>query len=321
MKLAITLAEKAKNPSPNPKVGCVIIKNGKIIAEGFHEKAGKPHAEIIALKKAGKRAQDATLFVTLEPCTHHGKTPPCAQAIVKAGIKKVVIGMRDPNPKARGGVEFLRKHGIEVETDVLEKECEAINQIWLKNIRHRLPYLTLKLALDQHGSSIPSEGKKWITGTASRRAVMRLRREHDAILVGAKTIIADNPRLTIRGLKVEKQPLRIVLGKKKNIPKDATILQDGEETLVTDTLSLKKLFQQGITSIFVEGGETTAKKLLDQNLIDRVLIFQNCHSREACPRPRSGSGKPEICGKKLPLKKIKTFGNDTLFEAFLKSYL
>jgi diaminohydroxyphosphoribosylaminopyrimidine deaminase / 5-amino-6-(5-phosphoribosylamino)uracil reductase len=302
MLLAISLANKAPNPSPNPKVGCVILQNDKVVGEGFHEKAGKPHAEIIALKKAGKRAEGATLFVTLEPCNHQGKTPPCSHAIVKAGVKKVVVGMRDFS-RAKGGVEFLRKNGVEVKTGVLQKECEDLNQIWLKNVKKQLPYLTLKLALDADGSSIPKKGR-WITNTASRREVMKMRREHDAILVGTNTIIADNPRLTVRGLKIAQQPWRIILGQKK-VPK----LRPGGRALFVKKLNLKKLYKLGITSIFVEGGETTAKKLIDQELIDKVFIFQ-----------KNARGIPKVCGKKLALKKVKNFGGDTLFEVVLKKY-
>lgn len=310
MSLAIKLAEKSLNPSPNPHVGAVVVKNGKIIATGFHEKAGQPHAEIIALRKAGTRANGATLVVTLEPCHHHGRTPPCTQAILKAGIDKVVIGMFDPT-KAGGGAEFLRRHDIKVKTGVLKKECEDLNQIWLKNIRNNLPYLTLKLALDKDGSSIPPKGKKWITGVNSRREVMRRRAKHDSILVGANTILIDNPRLTVRGIKVGQQPTRIVLGQ---VTRNSKIFRQPGKVIVTKGANLKKLltqlFKRGITSIFLEGGETTARKFLNAGLVDQVQIFQN----------RAGKTPPRVCGKRLPLKKTRKFGADTLFEARLKRY-
>ncbi len=311
MKQAIELAEKAVNPSPNPKVGALVVKDGKVIGAGFHEQVGNAHAEIVALRQAGKRANGATIFLTLEPCNHTGKTPPCSKAIVKAGVEKVVIGARDLS-KAKGGVDFLKKNGVKVKTGVLKKECEELNQIWLKNTKKQLPYLVLKLALDENGGTIPQKGK-WITSAASRKEVMHLRRNFDAIMVGVNTIVADNPRLTVRGLKVAKQPLRVVLDGSGRIPKNAKVLRDGGKTLVVGKTSpkalLRKLYKMGITSIFLEGGETTAKKFLNEKLVDRVWIFQKKAKRT-----------PKVCGKKLPLKKMRKFGEDTLFEAVLKQY-
>jgi len=308
---AIALAQKAPNTSPNPRVGCVIVQNGKVIGEGFHKKAGEAHAEIVALRKAGKKAAGSTLFVTLEPCHHFGRTPPCSRAIVKAGVKKVVIGVPDRS-KARGGADFLRKNGVKVETGLCAKECAELNQIWLKNTQEKLPYLALKLALDTDGSTIPKKGK-WITGTSARKEVMRLRRNFDAIMVGVNTIIADNPRLNVRGLQVEKQPLRVVLDRSGRIPKSAKVLRDGGRTLVVGKTSpktlLRKLYKLGVTSIFLEGGATTAKEFLDEKLVDKVWIFR-----------KNAKGVPKVCGKKLLLKKVKKFGGDTFFECALKKY-
>lgn len=315
MMRALALAKRSYNPSPNPKVGAIIVKNEKVIGQGFHEKAGKSHAEIVALRKAGKKAQGATLFVTLEPCNHKGKTPPCTQAIIKSGIAKVVIGMLDPNPLAKGGANFLQQNGIETQSGILEKECRELNQIWLKNIQNQLPYLTLKIALDKQGSMAPPKGKKWITGEKSRRLVHKMRANHDAILVGVNTIIQDNPRLTVRGLKVAKQPLRIVLDGSSSIPKNAKILKDGGKTLVMKKFEPKKLWKKGVTSILVEGGEKTAKYFLEKNLVDKVYVFQNktnCNSRTR--------ENPKVFDKKIALKKIKKLGKDTLFEAKLKKY-
>ena len=318
MKRAIFLAKKAPNPSPNPKVGAVVLRNGKIVGEGFHEKAGEPHAEILALRQAGKRANGSELFVTLEPCHHLGRTPPCSREILAAGIKKVWIGMRDPNPKARGGIEFLQKNGIEVEVGILESECRELNQIWLKNISKKIPFVTLKLAVDEQSSTLPPAGKKWITNEKSRREVMKMRRNFDAIAVGVGTILADNPRLTVRGLKITKQPTRIIFDPNQRMPRSAGVLNDGGKTIVISRKEfpnfnlrkiLQNLFKKGICSIFLEGGEFTARKFLEADLVDQVLIFQ-----------KNARGVPRVCGRKLALKKVGEFDEDVLFEAKLRKY-
>ena len=318
MNLAIRLAERAANPSPNPRVGAVILQNGKIVGEGWHEKAGGPHAEILALQRAGARAEGGELFVTLEPCHHQGKTPPCSKAILKAGIKKVFIGMADPNPTASGGADFLRKNGVEVEVGVCEKECRELNQIWLKNVSQKMPFVALKLAVDECGSTIPPVGKRWITSEKSRREVMKMRRSFDAIAVGVGTIVADNPRLTVRGLKITKQPVRIIFDPNLRTPAAAKVLNDGSETILVSRRDfksldlrkvLKQLFERGIRSIFLEGGLKTAERFLEKGLVDEVFIFQN-----------KSRGVPKVCGRKLPLKKIGKFSEDTLYEARQKSY-
>ncbi|MBU1089567.1 bifunctional diaminohydroxyphosphoribosylaminopyrimidine deaminase/5-amino-6-(5-phosphoribosylamino)uracil reductase RibD [Patescibacteria group bacterium] len=351
MRRAIELAKKAANPSPNPRVGCVILRNGRIIGEGWHERAGEPHAEILALRKAGKRARDGELFVNLEPCHRFGRTPPCTRAILRAGVKKVVIGMPDQT-KAGGGAEFLAKNGVVVEMGICGKECRELNQIWLKNANslipetclpvfnsevaqirrignasRGLPFVALKLALDSNGSTIPVRGKKWITGNSAKRKVMRLRRNFDAIAVGVGTILKDNPQLTVRGLKIKKQPTRIIFDPNLRTPKSAKVLQSGGTILVSRKpvkiprarnlvarnfdlkTILKKLFKLGISSIFLEGGETTARKFLAEQLIDHIFIFQ-----------KNARGIPKICGQKLPLQKVRKFGNDTFFEGALRKY-
>lgn len=334
MRHAIELAEKAVNPSPNPRVGCVILRNGKIVGESFHEKAGEAHAEILALRKAGKRARGGELFVNLEPCHCFGRTPPCTRAILEAGVKKIFIGMPD-RTAAGGGAEFLAANGVAVEVGICEKECRELNQIWLKNasplipeISRGLPFVALKLALDSDGGMIPPVGRKWITGNSARRKVMRLRRQFDAIAVGVGTILKDNPRLTVRGLKIEQQPTRLIFDPNLRTPKSAKVLREAGD-LPSPRLRragailisrknfpnfrlpaiLRKLFDRGIRSIFLEGGETTARKFLAEKLVDRVFIFQN-HAR----------GIPKICGRKLPLRRVGEFGDDTFFEGTLKKY-
>ncbi len=337
MRHAIFLAGKARNPNPNPnpRVGCVISRNGRIISEGWHERAGEPHAEILALQKAGKRARGGELFVNLEPCHHFGRTPPCSRKILKAGIRKVFVGMLD-RTKAGGGAEFLAANGVIVKVGICEKECRKLNQIWLKNanpltpeISRGLPFVALKLALDSDGGTIPPVGRKWITENSARRKVMRLRRSFDAIAVGVNTISKDDPRLTVRGLKIEKQPIRIILDPNSRTPKSAKVLRDSNKTILISRkavkfpnmrnlavrnfnleIILRKLFKLGIRSIFLEGGETTARKFLAEKLVDHVFIFQN----------RTKKFPPKVCGQKLPLQKVGKFDDDTLFEGVLQKY-
>lgn len=317
MRFAIKLAKKAINPNPNPRVGAVILRNGKVVGEGWHEKAGGPHAEVLALKQAGAKAKGGELFVTLEPCNHHGRTPPCAQTVLKSGIKKVFIGMLDPNPLAAGGAKFLRAHGVEVTSGILKKECRELNRIWLKSLSSRkrgsqekMPFVALKLALDERGSTISKPGKKWISSEKSRREVMRLRRNFDAIAVGVGTIVADNPRLTIRGLKVRQQPVRIIFDPNERTPKNSKVLKNSGETILITRQEfptydlrkiLEKLFERGIRSIFLEGGLTTAQKFLTKNLVDEIFIFQ-----------KSSKAKVKTWQKKR-LTKIGEFDDDTLF--------
>ncbi|MCF7846243.1 MAG: bifunctional diaminohydroxyphosphoribosylaminopyrimidine deaminase/5-amino-6-(5-phosphoribosylamino)uracil reductase RibD [Candidatus Peribacteraceae bacterium] len=311
MRRAIALAEKAINPSPNPRVGAVILKNGKIVGEGWHEYAGGPHAEIVALKKAGSRAQGGELFVTLEPCNRFGRTPPCSQAILNSGIKRVVIGVLDPTASG-GGAKFLKKHGVEVVSRILEPACRELNKIWLKNMEHKRPFVTLKMALDAKGSTIPATSKKWISSSKSRREVMKLRRSFDAIAIGVGTITADNPRLTVRGIKTDRQPVRIIFDPNLRSPVMSKIFHDGGETILISRQEfpnynlrkiLQKLFQRGICSILLEGGETTAKKFLQAKLVDEIFIFQKGNRR----KQKNWHG--------ISMKNIGEFGDDGLFYA------
>jgi diaminohydroxyphosphoribosylaminopyrimidine deaminase/5-amino-6-(5-phosphoribosylamino)uracil reductase len=329
LQAAIQLAKRATNPAPNPRVGALVVRSGKIVGAGWHEAAGGPHAEIVALRRAGAKAKGATLYLTLEPCHHTGRTPPCSRAILAAGIQEVVIGMADPNQQAAGGADFLRANKIKVKIGLRAKECQLLNQIWLKNLQAKLPYVTLKLALDVAGSTIPPAGRKWITGAASRQRVQKLRAAHDAILVGVNTIIADNPRLTVRSAR--KQPTRIILDPSGRTPKSAQIFKElGQTIIVTKKQTkfpraenlavpsfdlktiLKKIAARGLTSIFVEGGATTATHLLRAKLIDQVHLFQ------------AGGGKtpPKLFGSKLPLQNLQTakIGPDQLYAGLLQRY-
>lgn len=228
MKLALDLAfSRAGYTSPNPTVGAVVVKDGVAVGRGFHPRAGEPHAEIFALDEAGERARGATLYVTLEPCCHFGRTPPCTRRIIAAGIKKVVAATVDPNPKVAGkGLEELRRAGIEVEAGVLEAEARALNEAFFKYITTGLPFVTLKMAMSMDGRTATASGdSRWITGPEARADVHRLRAESDAVMVGVGTVLKDDPELTARLAPVKKgQPLRIVVDSRARTPVQARVV-------------------------------------------------------------------------------------------------
>ncbi len=232
---------------PNPRVGCVIVKNGELVAEGWHRKAGEPHAERVALAAAGERAAGATVYVTLEPCCHHGRTPPCSDALVAAGVGRVVVAMQDPNPLVAGkGLEQLRSAGIDVVTGVLEGEAATLNPGFIKRMTRGLPYVRCKLAMSLDGRTAMASGEsKWISSDASRRDVHRLRARSSAIITGIGTVLADDPALTVR-LPVEAlhgvdsedeilQPLRVVLDTRLSISPGASLFRQPGETMIVTT--------------------------------------------------------------------------------------
>ncbi|MCF6189913.1 MAG: bifunctional diaminohydroxyphosphoribosylaminopyrimidine deaminase/5-amino-6-(5-phosphoribosylamino)uracil reductase RibD [Cocleimonas sp.] len=244
---AIQLAKKGQYTThPNPRVGCVIVKNGKIIGEGYHQKAGQPHAEINALlqlQSANKLAKGAVAYVTLEPCSHTGKTPPCADALIDAGISRVVIAMQDPNPQVAGqGIQRLRDAGITVEVGVLEEQARALNIGFIKRMEQGLPWVRIKLAMSLDGRTAMASGEsQWITGSAARQDVQRLRAKADAILTGSGTVLEDDPSLNVRitseeldldkGMKYQ-QPLRVILDSSLKISSKAKILKLAGDTLI-----------------------------------------------------------------------------------------
>jgi len=272
---------------PNPRVGAVIVKHGKIIAEGFHRKAGEHHAEIIALQhlKNINDAQGATLYVTLEPCCHTGKTPPCTQAIIAAGIARVVYGMQDPNPLVAGqGLQQLRDAGIAVEGAVLESECRALNPGFIKRMQTGLPLVRCKLAMSVDGRTAMASGEsQWITGEDAREDVQRLRAQSCAIITGINTILQDDPALTARSDLLpaeakEKQPMRIVLDRRHRMPREAKILKQPGETLVlhdtTDLRAVLKLLgDRQCNEVLVEAGATLAGAFVQQKLVDELVIY------------------------------------------------
>lgn len=229
MKRAIDLALTAKGrTSPNPMVGAVIIKGGKIVGEGYHKKAGTPHAEINALDEAGKNAKDGIMYVTLEPCCHQGRTPPCTKTIIKSGIKKIVIGMVDPNPIVSGkGIEELNGAGIQVSTGLLEKECKRLNEVYIKYITSKKPFVLLKVAMSLDGKIATCKREsKWITSEPSRERVHNLRDEVDAVMVGIGTVLQDNPNLTVSLKRGNvKNPIRIIVDSQLRIPMDSNIIK------------------------------------------------------------------------------------------------
>lgn len=296
--------------SPNPSVGAVIVMEGKIVAQGYHRKAGMPHAEVEALNRLGGYARGGTLYVTLEPCNHQGRTPPCTEAILRSGLKRVVVGMNDPNPGVRGGgCQFLRKHGIEVRIGVLEDQCRGLNEAFLKFVTSKRPLVILKSALTLDGWSATSTGhSKWITSEKSRQAVHRLRDRVDAVLVGIGTVLKDDPELTTRLKRGGgKHPLRVIVDTHLRIPLDARVLsQDSSGKTVIATgphvkpekriqvertgasvlvcpvkegrIDLKALLvrlgEMEVTSLLVEGGATVAGSMIRERLIDKFMIFQ-----------------------------------------------
>lgn len=279
------LREAAKGVShthPNPAVGAVIVRGGKIISRGWHHAAGRPHAEIeaIAELKSPALARGATIYVTLEPCSTHGRTPPCTDAIRAAGFARVVFGATDSNPRHAGRAgRILRRAGIEVTDGVLGDECTALNAAWNKWIATGLPYVIAKagMTLDGRISSLPDS--RWITSEASRRDAMRLRRQVQAILVGGETVRADDPSLTIRGIPVKTQPWRVVWTKSGRLPKQARLFTDAhrERTLVFRNQSLesvlRKLAAREVSTVLIEGGGRVLGEAFDRRLVDEVCFY------------------------------------------------
>ncbi len=304
MQLALRLARKGEGKvSPNPLVGAVIVKDGKIVGSGYHKRFGGPHAEINALKEAGGKAKGGTLYVNLEPHSFLGKTPPCTEAIIEAGIKKVLCSIIDPNPQVNGkGVKKLKSSGIQVEVGLLNQEAKRLNEVYLKYITTRIPFVILKVAQTLDGKIATLNGNsKWITSETSREFVHKLRSSVDAVLVGSKTVIRDNPELTIHKIKGE-NPKRIILTTSGQLPPDSRILKnnkDNKTIVVTSKVTsrlksypaeiwevkrdrdggielkefLRKASQEGIVSILVEGGKEIFTSFIRNKLVDKVYYF------------------------------------------------
>jgi diaminohydroxyphosphoribosylaminopyrimidine deaminase/5-amino-6-(5-phosphoribosylamino)uracil reductase len=264
---AIELAERGRGTTrPNPVVGAVVVAGDEVVGEGWHERQGGPHAEVVALDAAGDRAREATLYVTMEPCAHHGTTPPCTEAVLQAGVAKVVAGSLDPNPEAGGGLEALAAAGVEVE-HADSVEARAQNDAWRTWISTGRPFVTLKLAVTLDGRvTVPDS--RWVTGEESRRRVHELRAGSDAVAVGTGTVRADDPRLDARDVTAERQPRRIAFGR-------GPLPAGSELELLSGTLEdeLRRLGEQGVQSLLLEGGPTVATAFLERDLVDRLLVF------------------------------------------------
>lgn len=354
MKRVLRLAEKGKGrTSPNPMVGAVLVKAGKVVGEGYHAKAGEPHAEIVALGQAGRNAKGAMLYINLEPCTHYGRTPPCAPRVIEAGIKKAVIGMEDPNPMVRGkGIHSLRNAGIEVLTGILGKECRTLNEAFCHYIVERKPFVILKVAATLDGKIAARSGEsKWVSGELSRRFVHRLRDQVDGVLVGIGTVLRDDPLLTAR-VKGARDPFRIILDSRLRIPEGAKVVRNSpSRTIIASTRAapekkieslekkgvriligeskagrvdlrscLHRLAEMGLVTLMVEGGSQINGAFLDERLFNKFLLFLS---------PRL-MGDPQAIGMfggkgfkhlndAIPLERIKTrkIGEDILVEGYV----
>jgi diaminohydroxyphosphoribosylaminopyrimidine deaminase/5-amino-6-(5-phosphoribosylamino)uracil reductase len=347
MRLALAQARRGVGrTAPNPPVGAVVVRNGQVVGRGFHRRAGLPHAEVEALSEAGRRARGATLYVTLEPCAHHGRTPPCTEAILAAGIRRVVIGVRDPNPHVRGGgAEQLRRAGLMVEEGVEEARAAELIAPFRKLVTTGKPYVTLKLAASLDGKIATASGdSRWITGEKSRAFVHRLRAEHDAVLVGAGTVLVDDPELTCRGAR-GRNPLRVVLDGRLRSPLEARVFRTSiAPTLVltSERASRRKvaalqargveverlggaaelpweavlaaLGKRGLLAVLVEGGAEVAAKALAARGVDRLLVF-------FAPLLIGGDGRPMLGSLgvrrlaealRLPHLEVRRFAGDLM---------
>jgi len=283
MRAALTEARRGVGSvSPNPAVGAVLVLRERVVSSGYHRASGLPHAEIECLVAAPSGSlRSATLYVTLEPCSTIGRTPPCTDAIVRAGVGRVVIGATDPNPLHSGrGTDQLRAAGIKVTTNVLAAECSRLNEAFNKWIVTGKPFVIAKcgMSLDGRLTRLPNE-RRWLTGPAARRHAMQLRAKVDAILIGAETLRRDNPRLTTRGIRGARQPLRVVLSRSGKLPRTAHLLADrfADRTLVYRNKPLRwvlaDLGRRGITSVLIEGGGNVLGQAFDARLVDKVQFY------------------------------------------------
>jgi len=357
MRRALDLAARARGrTSPNPLVGAVVVKDGQIIGEGYHRRAGEPHAEVIALREAGERARDATLYVTLEPCNHQGRTPPCTEAVIRAGISKVYAATLDPNPLVAGrGIKRLREAGIDVEVGLLEQEARELNRFFFKYVTRGLPFVALKTAMTLDGKIATRTGdSRWITNEESRAFVHQLRNIYDAILVGIGTIMKDDPHLNTRlPLEDVRDPVRLILDPRLEIRTDSRIMQTarqqrtifycgpdaaarrgnalqdlGAEVVAIgndgDIIPLEAVLRdvagRGLMSVLLEGGSRINGHALDNNLVDKVYWFiaPRICGGEGAVSPVGGVGIEMMSqARALQDVTVKIFAGDLLIEGYL----
>jgi len=353
MRRALALAERGRGlTSPNPMVGAVLVRDGRVVGEGAHLRAGGPHAEIEALAAAGEAARGATLYCTLEPCDHHGRTAPCAPAVAAAGITRVVAALSDPNPLAKGGGDRLRAAGVVVEVGLLTADAERQNRAWLTAIRERRPHVTLKAAATLDGKIADVHGgSKWITGEAARLRAHRLRAESDAIVVGVTTALRDDPALTVRlGEPWPREPYRVVLDSTARLGADARVIhaatparaliavgaeapadrvaaltRAGATVLRGPTRSgrvdvgalLARLFELDVRAVLLEGGGETHAAFADAGLVDRVAVFlaPRLLGGRAAPGLLGGEGRDLKDALALGPMSVTMLGDDVLLEA------
>lgn len=353
MSEALRLASQALGrTSPNPLVGAIIVKDGEIIGRGYHHKAGTPHAEVHALAEAGDKAAGATAYVSLEPCSHFGRTPPCSQALIRAGVKKVVVAMEDPNPLVSGtGINQLRAAGIEVELGDMEQEARSLNEVFIKYITTRLPFVVYKTAMSLDGKISTSAGEsRWITGPDTRQWVHSLRNRYDGIMVGINTVLADDPELTCR-LPGGRDPVRLVVDSKLRLPLGARIIKSsrtapllvatttqapsgkissleeaGARVLVYDEpqVPLKEFLLDlpkfEITGILLEGGSTVAWSMLEAGLVDKVhfCLAPKLIGGADAPGPLGGRGVAKLA-EALDLRNLQPerCGDDIIITGYM----
>jgi len=357
MRRALELAARSRGrTSPNPMVGAVIVKDGQVVGEGFHSYAGSDHAEVVALREAGSAAEGATLYVSLEPCCHHGRTPPCADQIVHAGIRRVVAACEDPNPSVNGrGVAALREAGVTVEVGLLGEEAARLNEAFFKYIRTGVPFVTLKVAASLDGKIASRTGEsRWITGESARRRVHQLRNEMDAVLVGIGTVLRDDPLLTARlGIADQRDPIRVIVDNLARLPLRAKVVnrastaptilavaqmaprgklealeREGVQVIVVENsprrVSLERLMEalgkRGVLSVMIEGGAEINASALRESVVDKVLVFLApiLIGGKSTPTAVGGDGI-ESLGQALRLRnvRIERFDGDILVEGYL----
>jgi diaminohydroxyphosphoribosylaminopyrimidine deaminase / 5-amino-6-(5-phosphoribosylamino)uracil reductase len=298
---ALELAERGRGTThPNPIVGAVVVNDGDVVGEGWHERKGGAHAEVVALDAAGERARGATLYVTMEPCAHHGTTPPCTDAVLRAGVAKVVAGTLDANPEARGGLDVLREAGVDVE--VADSFAARVqNEAWRTWVSQRRPFVVLKLAQTLDGYvTVPGTGR-WVSGSESRRRVHELRAQVDAVAVGMGTVRADDPQLTARDVGAERQPRRLVFGPGPSKLEVRPGPLDEE---------LRALAEEGVQSLLLEGGPTLARAFLEADLVDKLLLF-------VAPRFGGSGVRFEPPPQRLTRMSAEPVGDDVLLTAYV----